>query len=124
MKERDDFDPKAKWATIQFMKNSTLTPLELSADMYPVTKMMIDDPTLTMKIYGLASIDEDDPQDLSNKRAREVANIMMGNGINASRIQISGKGASRPRSGCTQNKQCTQEQYKLDRVVMYNLKKE
>ena len=86
--------------------------------------MMKDIPDLKIKLYGLGSVDEDYPMELSVTRARLVADLILESGIKPSRIRINGIGAYRPRSGCTEGKQCADAQYQLDRVVMYKVVKE
>ncbi len=124
LKERDDFDPNAKMPIIQFTKNSSKVPAYAWTDMQSIVKMMKDIPDLRIKLYGLGSVDEDYPMELSVTRARLVADLLLESGIKPSRIRINGIGPYRPRSGCTEGKQCTDTQYQLDRVVMYKVVKE
>jgi outer membrane protein OmpA-like peptidoglycan-associated protein len=124
LKELDDFDPNAKMPIIQFDKNSSKLPADAWTDMQAIVKMMKDIPDLKIKIYGLGSIDEDYPMELSVTRARLVADLILESGIKSSRIRINGIGAYRPRSGCTGSKECTDTQYQLDRIVMYKVVKE
>ena len=124
LKERDDFDPNAKMPIIQFDKNSSKMPADVWSNMQSIVKMMKEIPELKIKLYGLSSLDEDYPMELSVTRARLVADLLLESGIKPSRIRINGIGAYRPRSGCTEGKVCTDEQYKLDRVVMYRVVKE
>ncbi|MCW3126064.1 MAG: flagellar motor protein MotB, partial [Bacteroidetes bacterium] len=124
LKEHDEFDPASKMPSIQFEKNSPKVPEGLWSDLEPIVKMMQEVPQLKMKIYGLGSADEDYPMELSITRARLVADMMMEVGIKPGRIRINGVGSFRPRSGCVEGKQCTQEQYKMDRVVMYKVIKD
>ena len=124
LKERDDFDPNAKMPIIQFSKNSSKVPADAWTDMQSIVKMMKDIPELKIKLYGLGSVDEDYPMELSVTRARLVADLILESGIKPSRIRINGIGPYRPRSGCTEGKQCTDAQYQLDRVVMYKVVKE
>jgi outer membrane protein OmpA-like peptidoglycan-associated protein len=81
-------------------------------------------PRLKIKLYGLASLDEDYPMELSVARARLVADMILESGIKPGRVRINGIGAYRPRSGCTEGKLCTDATYQLDRVVMYRVVKE
>ena len=124
LKERDDFDPNAKMPIIQFTKNSSKVPTDAWTDMQSIVKMMKEIPDLKIKLYGLGSADEDYPMELSVTRARLVADLILESGIKPSRIRINGIGPYRPRSGCTEGKQCTDAQYQLDRVVMYKVVKE
>ncbi len=124
LKERDDFDPNAKMPIIQFDKNSSKLPADVWGDLQTIVKMMKDIPELKIKLYGLGSLDEDYPMELSVTRARLVADLILESGIKPSRIRINGIGAYRPRSGCTEGKICAEESYKLDRVVMYKVIKE
>lgn len=124
LKERDDFDPTAKMPIIQFQKNSSKLPADVWTDLQTIVKMMKDIPELKIKLYGLGSLDEDYPMELSVTRARLVADLMLESGIKPSRIRINGIGAYRPRSGCTEGKACTDANYKMDRVVMYRVVKE
>jgi hypothetical protein len=124
MKELDDFDPNAKMPVVQFVKNSSKIPTDIWGQMQTIVKMMKDVPELKIKIYGLSSVDEDYPMELSVTRARLVADLFLESGIKPSRIRINGIGAYRPRSGCTEGKECTEDQYNLDRVVMYKVVKE
>ncbi len=124
LKERDDFDPKAKMPVIQFAKNSAKLPADVWGDLQTIMKMMKDIPALSIKIYGLASLDEDYPMELSVTRARVIADLVLESGIKASRIRIKGMGAYRPRSGCTEGKPCPEASYRLDRVVLYKVIKE
>ena len=124
LKERDDFDPNAKMPIVQFVKNSSKLPLDVWSELQSIVKMMKDIPDLRIKLYGLSSLDEDYPMELSVTRARLVADLLLESGIKPSRIRINGIGAYRPRSGCTEGKLCSEEQYKLDRVVMYRVVKE
>ena len=124
LKEKDDFDPNAKMPIIQFSKNSSKVPADVWTDMQSIVKMMKDIPDLKIKLYGLGSVDEDYPMELSVTRARLVADLILESGIKPSRIRINGIGAYRPRSGCTEGKQCADAQYQLDRVVMYKVVKE
>jgi outer membrane protein OmpA-like peptidoglycan-associated protein len=124
LKERDDFDPNAKMPIIQFNKNSSKLPADVWGGLETIIKMMKEIPALKIKLYGLGSLDEDYPMELSVTRARLVADLVLESGIKPSRIRINGIGAYRPRSGCTESKSCTDEQYKLDRVVMYMVVKE
>lgn len=124
LKERDDFDPNAKMPVIQFTKNSSKLPADVWTELQTIVKMMKDIPELKIKLYGLGSLDEDYPMELSVTRARLVADLILEAGIKPSRIRINGIGAYRPRSGCTETKVCTDENYKMDRVVMYRVVKE
>ena|GEM_PF-3257332 len=124
LKERDDFDPNAKMPVIQFDKNSSKLPGDVWGGLESIVKMMKEIPELKIKLYGLASLDEDYPMELSVTRARLVADLMLESGIKPSRIRINGIGAYRPRSGCTEGKACDDKTYKLDRVVMYKVVKE
>jgi len=124
LKESDDFDPEAKMPIVQFEKNSSKLPTDVWGDLESIVKMMKDIPELKMKLYGLASVDEDYPMELSITRARLVADLVLESGIKPARIRINGIGAYRPRSGCTEGKECTDDQYRLDRVVMYRVVKE
>jgi hypothetical protein len=123
LKEKDDFDPAANMPIVQYEKNSSKVPAGTSGNMQSIVKMMKDMPELMIKIYGLSSIDENYPMELSITRARLFADLLLENGIKPSRIRINGIGAYRPRSGCTEGKTCTEEQYKQDRVVMYRVVK-
>jgi outer membrane protein OmpA-like peptidoglycan-associated protein len=124
LKEKDDFDPNAKMPVIQFDRNSSRLPADIWSDLQAIVKMMKDVPGLKVMLYGLASVDEDYPMELSVTRARLVADLFLESGIKPARMRINGIGAYRPRSGCTESKPCTQDQYKLDRVVMYKVIKE
>jgi outer membrane protein OmpA-like peptidoglycan-associated protein len=124
LKERDDFDPNAKMPVIQFAKNSSKLPADVWGELETIVKMMKDIPDLKIMLYGLASIDEDYPMELSITRARLVADLVLESGIKPARMRINGIGPYRPRSGCTEGKQCTDQEYKLDRVVMYKVIKQ
>ncbi|MBS1686901.1 MAG: hypothetical protein JSS76_19340 [Bacteroidetes bacterium] len=124
LKEHDEFDPAARMPFIQFDKNSSRVPSDLWSELEPIVKMMQDIPQLKMKIYGMASADEDYPMELSVTRARMVADMMMEAGIKPLRLRINGLGDLRPRSGCVEGKECTQEQYSQDRAVLYKVVKE
>ncbi len=124
LKEHDEFDPAARMPFVQFEKNSSKVPSDLWSELEPIVKMMQDIPQLKMKIYGMASADEDYPMELSVTRARMVADMMMEAGIKPLRLRINGIGDLRPRSGCVQGKDCTQDQYRQDRMVMYKVVKE
>jgi outer membrane protein OmpA-like peptidoglycan-associated protein len=124
LKETDDFDPAAKMPIISFEKNSAKLPAGLWGDLQAIVKMMKDIPELKVKLYGLGSLDEDYPLELSVSRARTVANLFFEAGIKPARVRINGIGPYRPRSGCIEGKECSQEQYRLDRVVMYSVVKE
>ena len=124
LKEVDDFDPNAKMPVIAFEKNSAKLPAGLWGDLQAIIKMMQDIPALKVKLYGLGSLDEDYPMELSVSRARTVANLFFETGIKPARVRINGVGAFRPRSGCVEGKACTQDQYRLDRVVLYKVVKE
>lgn len=124
LKEHDEFDPAARMPFIQFDKNSSKVPSDLWSELEPIVKMMHDIPQLKMKIYGMASADEDYPMELSVTRARMVADMMMEAGIKPLRLRINGLGDLRPRSGCVEGKECTQTQYRQDRTVMYKVVKE
>ncbi len=124
LKEHDEFDPAARMPFIQFVKNSSKVPSDLWGELEPIVKMMQDIPQLKMKIYGMASADEDYPMELSVTRARMVADVMMEAGIKPLRLRINGLGDLRPRSGCVEGKECTQDQYRQDRMVMYKVVKE
>lgn len=124
LKEVDDFDPNAKMPVIQFAKNTAKLPDDLWGDLQSIIKMMNEIPTLKLKLYGLGSIDEDYPMELAISRARTVANLFLEAGIKPSRIRINGIGPYRPRSGCVEGKECTQEQYKKDRVILYKVIKD
>lgn len=124
LKEHDEFDPAARMPFVQFEKNSSRVPSDLWGELEPIVKMMQDIPQLKMKIYGMASADEDYPMELSVTRARMVADMMMEAGIKPLRLRINGLGDLRPRSGCTEGKECTQDQYRQDRAVLYKVVKE
>ena len=125
LKDVGDFDPNApRMQVIQFEKNNAKLSASAWDDLAAVLKMLDQDPGLRIKIFGLASANEDQPVELSVDRARSAADILMSNGVRSSKISISGIGASRTRSGCTIDKQCTEESYQLDRVVMYKIVKE
>lgn len=124
LKEHDEFDPAAKMPVIKFEKNSSKLPDGVWSDLEAIVKMMQEIPQLKMKIYGLGSADEDYPMELSITRARMVADLMLESGIKPARIRINGIGPFRPRSGCVEGKECTQEQYQMDRVVLYTVIKE
>ena len=124
LKELDDFDPTAKMPVISFQRNSSKLPNDIWSDLEAIVKMMKDIPQLKIKLYGLASLNEDYPMELSVTRARLVADLILESGIKPARVRINGIGAYRPRSGCTDGKACTEENYKQDRVVMYRVVKE
>ena len=124
LKEVDDFDPNAKMPIIAFEKNGAKLPAGLWGDLESIIKMMKEIPELKVKLYGLGSIDEDYPMELSVSRARTVANLFFEAGIKPARVRINGVGAFRPRSGCIEGKDCTEEQYRHDRVVLYKVVKE
>ena len=124
LKENSDFDPNAKMQVVQFEKNSNKLSASSWSDLQSLIKTMDDNSDMKVKIYGLASLDEDQPMKISVDRARSAADILMENGIKPSKISVNGIGASRPRSGCTEGKLCTEDAYKLDRVVMYKVVKE
>jgi outer membrane protein OmpA-like peptidoglycan-associated protein len=124
LKEIDDFDPAAKMPVIQFQKNSSKVPADIWSDLEAIVKMMKEVPQLKIKLYGLSSLNEDYPMELSVTRARLVADLILESGIKADRVRINGMGAYRPRSGCTGGKQCSEDSYQLDRVVMYRVIKE
>ncbi len=124
LKEHDEFDPSLKMPVIQFQRNSSKLPTGLYDDMEDIINMMKQIPELRIKLYGLASADEDYPMELGITRARLVADILLENGIKPNRIRINGIGDFKPRSGCVEGKACTQEQYQRDRVVVYKVIKE
>ena len=124
LKEIDNFDPNAKMQSIQFSKNSSAIPTNIWSDLQNIIKTLEDDPSLRIKIYGLASLDEENTMDLSADRARAAADLLMQNGIKASKISTSGIGTSHPISGCTEGKLCPEQSYQLDRVVMYKIVKD
>jgi hypothetical protein len=124
LNERDEFDPTARMPVIPFEKNSSILPAGVWGDLQSIVKMMKQVPDLKIKFYGMASVDEDYPMELSVGRARTVANIILEQGIKSTKVRIKGIGAYRPRSGCIEHKPCTQEQYKADRVVLYKVIKD
>lgn len=122
--EPDDFDPTSSMSVIQFEKNSSELSPDISSDLESIINKMKDMPELKIKLYGLASLDENHTMKLSVARARLVADLLRKNGIKPARIRIKGIGASTPRSGCTEGEQCSDARYKLDRVVMWTVVKE
>ena len=122
-KERANFDANTKMSIVQFEKNSSKISPSAWHDMENVAKMMKDAPELKIELYGLASLDEDHPNKLSEARVRILAGLISESGIDAARIHVNSIGTYRSRSGCAKGDDCTEEQHKLDRVVMYTVVK-
>ena len=122
-KERDNFDANTKMSIIQFEKNSSKIVPSAWHDMESLVKKMKDAPELKVELYGLASLDEDHPNKLSEARVRILAGLISESGIETARIHINNIGTYRSRSGCAKGQECTEDQHKLDRVVMYTVVK-
>ena len=122
-KERANFDANTKMSIIQFEKNSSKISQSAWHDMESLVKMMKDATELKVELYGLASLDEDHPNKLSEARVRILAGLISESGIDAARIHVNNIGTYRSRSGCAKGDDCTEEQHKLDRVVMYTVAK-
>ena len=122
-KERHNFDASAKMSIIRFEKNSAKIAPADRHKIEDLAKMMKDAPELKVELYGLASFDEKHPMKLSEARVRSIAGLISENGIEAARIHVNNIGTSRSRSGCEKGEGCEEEQYKLDRVVMYTVGK-
>ena len=122
-KERGNFDANTKMSIVQFEKNSSKISPSAWHDMENVAKMMKDAPELKIELYGLASLDEDHPNKLSEARVRILAGLISESGIEAARIHLNNIGTYRSRSGCAKGDDCKDEQHKLDRVVMYTVAK-
>ena len=122
-KERANFDANTKMSIIQFEKNSSKISPSAWHDMQSAAKMMKDAPELKIELYGLASLDEDHPNKLSEARVRILAGLISESGIDAARIHVNNIGTYRSRSGCAKGDDCKEEQHKLDRVVMYSVVK-
>ncbi|MFN8310938.1 MAG: hypothetical protein U0T73_13330 [Chitinophagales bacterium] len=121
---KEEFSVNDKMPLIFFDKNTVSLPPGTIEETQAIISMMKQVPDLTLKIYGLASCDEESPIILSVGRAKEFAKLFLRAGIEESRIRLMGLGNSQTRSGCKTPGQCTETQLQDDRVLMYKVIKD
>lgn len=108
--------------TLSFEKNSYNISGKNMAQVFNAVKQLKAAPNRTIAIYGMASKDEISARSLAEARVTEVTKFLEQNGIKGHRITIEILGSTKSISKCGVINPCTEEDYKKDRVVLYEIK--
>lgn len=85
-----------------------------------IASLILADPTASIKIYALASSDENNPRQTSLWRSDAVLRQLIQYGLGIDRIKSSYFGSNISRNGCA-NSNCPEELLKQNRCVVYEM---
>ena len=107
-------------SAIYFEKNSIILNQSAGLQLDQIVSTLKAQPTAVVKIYTTATADENNPDDLSDKRAGIIRRYLTAYGIPSSRIQLSFHGISISRNGCN-TPNCTEAQLQENRSASYKI---
>ncbi len=106
-----------------FSKNSDTLNKAQKANLQEIIKMLVSDKKSKVRLYGLASADEDAHQQLATKRNDAIIRNLLQAGIESARIKTAQAGNKTSRNYC-ENTNCPEDLQKQNRCVVMEVVKE